>query len=371
MFSFFLCSPWGAGGLSECKGPFELYHIERCTDPDCYWSDSPKYNILDESMTSLNSTQELSDNNDLNVIHRFRKNSLLSIDGVSISKVKREGSARSIANPGIKLPNRRPEEEIVNSLDVKLRTDGNVKVSRIKSEAKQKTHRFNSELPEQNSKPLEKTRPMSDRSEADSGIRVTRLHSTLPIMTNRPSSDNVRPSIIENTIHLNRYNETKPISQTPKTNKHRQNVRHVLSAPLPLKVTDHRPSQIDTIELSSSTVSTVKKRKASPSVIHVKRIPTAQKKSNEENAITPLPLKVTDHHPSQVDTIESSSLTVSTVKSRKASPSVVHVKRIPTAQKNSNGENAITPLESITEEAQKEKRHPKTRVQHVPRGNTA
>jgi hypothetical protein len=281
-----LCSALGARGCYDRKGPFEFYHIERCTDPDCRWSNmsnSPDllpppdinyllYNVLEESTTSFNTIQGSSGNNEMSMTH-FQKSSFMSITdnrvrrlslaGVLVSKVKMDNLAHSIVNIGIKPPNRRPEEETKGSLGINF--------------------------PEQHrQKSFEKTRLRRQSSGLEYGIQVTRLRSKLPIVDYQSSLNNPCPSIIGNTIHLDRYDEFQPSLNTPKIDRDQSNTHYVQSRPLQMKITEHRPSQIDTIEmLPSVTAPTIENRKTSSSVVHIKRIRKAQNKINGESVTAP------------------------------------------------------------------------------------
>ena len=153
----FFCSPLYAPTYA-CS-TLELYHIERCTDSNCLYSNrlistsNPQKNGLvndsfNNSIHSLSTVQtfisssSLIEDIDESTMCSFRDGSCLSfsnnhtrrksISGVSVIKIKLDHKAYPMGNPGIRPPNRRSDEEIDDLTITKLDNRKHVKVSKVK-----------------------------------------------------------------------------------------------------------------------------------------------------------------------------------------------------------------------------------------------
>jgi hypothetical protein len=308
----FLCSPLGGrGALYDCKGPFEYYYIERCTDPKCHWAEMPNsggffsaprkirhcYDALNESTSSSNNTRKESaniitgttpcspyDDHDANVVD-FLSDNFLSVHtrrkstaGISITRVKLADRDDSALNSGMKPSNRRPDDETNDLHTVQLPTSANVKVSRITSTAKPRAHSFDDEQTENDKEePVEKTRKRRKSIEASSVVRVTRVLPKPSTVTRQPSVRLPRQSIVDNTIRLDTVDETaESLRVSPKLDKNKVRIKHVPSARRQMTTNEPHPSQIDTIDLSLTAVE--HRQTSAESTIRVERIQTGKKK---------------------------------------------------------------------------------------------
>ncbi|CAF0992011.1 unnamed protein product [Rotaria sordida] len=200
-----------------------------------------------------------------------------------------EDSRHSIANPGIKSPNRSSDEVTKNLNVVKLGNDENVKVSRIQLAAKQRINSFDGELKTPlMQKAIEKmySRLHNSRIEG-SGIRVTRLHSKPSTLNYQSSINNPSPSIIGTTIHLDNHDGIKPLSNVSTVDKEKSSLQSVRRD---MKISEHRSSEMETIEMSrinsiSKPINAEAARKSSTSssVVRVERLKATNKKMKSKN----------------------------------------------------------------------------------------
>ena len=205
-----------------------MYHIDHCTDSECpgfYESHSANqkkkcgvYSILHENTMTSSIGSAVSKNswsiND--------ENDTLSIDLRSITPNMYDFSRLTSVKSGHVIVQKVPKIRSADSLHRK------------------KTDKADDDL------------VSSRRINSSESIRVTRVKSSTetdpetPAIDANSSSDLLRPSIVENTIHLDKTSET--ISSKPK--KSRARVQRVKSAHRTSAI-ESRPSQIDTIELRS------------------------------------------------------------------------------------------------------------------------
>lgn len=286
MMSLFISSIPASWGLHEENGPFELYHIERCTDPECQWSpglnspitsqpikrkkylmsslsnESTKIFTIDESISSNSHEYE----NDLTTIN------LHDDDNVSVIKIPRIKKIHSALNSGIKSPNRRIDDD--DNLSVqRLNSSGTVRVTRIKSSKKKTPIIENIELMHQ----------QEENSTTEPPVNVIRV-THVPSVPSQ-STDICRPSIIENTIRLDENDEPRLSARSSKKHKDKVHVKHVISSHRTSAI-EHRPSQVDTIELPSLTNESM--HQSSPPSVRVERIRTGKKKLKSARTIVPI-----------------------------------------------------------------------------------
>ena len=190
-------SPFG-GGKHVCEdGIVELYHIERCNDPDCSLTEreSSFYislslylnnNILDETIDTFN-------NFEMSLIKDHK--SLHPYTGVSVSIVKRE---------------KRIHAEENNISPFKFETNEDLELSRRKSVDMENI----SIIPNKWSSIKETDKPKQIKNI----IQTTRLRPKVSTITNT-SSINLPPSVINNTIYLDGINQ---ISNTLKSIKRKK-----------------------------------------------------------------------------------------------------------------------------------------------------
>ena len=265
--------------MCEENGPFELYHIERCTDPACQGSHASnlyenrhgmnrrKYLIYQNSIetndgismwnsSTLTTFCSIAGENDLMMIDYPVRPKSIKDNNVFVTKVPRPKKL----NSAFKSLN----EESVGDEDqsfTRLNSSGTVRVTRVKSSSKDKSVTMNDQsLREKRESAIE---------EAVNVVRVTRVPS-IPVATEEIR----RLSIIEDTIRLDENDETILRNSVSKKDKERVRVKRIKSSHRTSAI-ETRPSQIDTIELSPLTGQN--SSEILPSV-RVERIRTAKKK---------------------------------------------------------------------------------------------
>lgn len=295
--SNFSSSPNGHGCIDESKGSFELYHIDRCVDPDCHWRDvfltsrtnEHTYHAFDESTNNYDDTHMISSNPFTNTISRLEKNdkdlapadfqndSFLSMNtrhprrkstaGVSVSKVQLDDRLHSKPNSGIYPPNRRFDDGRDDSHVLNSSNTSHVNVSRIKSTAKQRACSFEDQLPEPDMKKSgEETCLQQQSVGAINTVQVTRVRSQTMISNDESSTDHPRQSIIDSTIRLDIVDEERKLSgKSSKLHKHKVSVKHISSANPLTSNNEHRQ------------LMKFKNRKISPSTVHIERASTLKK----------------------------------------------------------------------------------------------
>ena len=198
-------------------------------------------------------------------------NSFLSFDDefdkVSVTKIPKTDQQHSRTNTSIKSPIRRSEDDDETSADRPFKRPGTVRVDRIYSAKKLRPLSFNS----------------SDGTSLNDSLNVVRV--TRPASRRRDTLINsapvVRPSIVENTIHLDQCESAKKRKGTVR-------VKRILTAHRKSGI-EHRPSQVDTIELSttmSSVMETTIEEEARPIVRVQKKKKKDRPKSNTSFNVT-------------------------------------------------------------------------------------
>jgi hypothetical protein len=226
------------------------------------------------------------------------RNYLLTIDdqaqakstaNIPIFNVKVDNAIESESNSGIAPLIRRSNKKAVGWRHVKLNTDDNRKVSRMKSIAKETNSDFDNELPEQHMQnPLQKIKAKRRGNGAEHSVHMIHVHSKLP---NQSLINNARSIVTENTIHLHHHDET---NQTSKMRKDRSIVKHVDLARHQIATNEHNLSEIETIELSSfDSISKPQNAVAgasnlSPSNMHIEHIHIEKKKAQSKETAHPV-----------------------------------------------------------------------------------
>ena len=295
-----------AWGVYEENGPFELYHIDHCIDPECPWlhdSNSPvinsqikrrkyfAYNLSGESPTSdkLSSLSSVTcitscskeDSNDLALIEFHQNNSndyahmrpkSVAAENVSVRRVRKANRMHSAYNASIKSPVRRTDDDDdVNSFIQRLNSSGTVRVTRVKSSV------IKSPITADNEPVYQQEN--SSTTESSNGIRITHV----PAVHSAPV-EVARPSIIENTIRLDENDELMTSARSFKKNKNKTRVKRVASTHRTSAI-ESRPSQIDTIKLPPIPIDTP--GQTSPASVRVERVRTARKKLQSATATVP------------------------------------------------------------------------------------
>jgi len=158
-------------------------------------------------------------------------------DSVSVSMIKKD-TIKTEGNPGIKPPNRKPDDETNNLIYAK--------------------HKFKN---------------------IKSGIQVTRLRSKRPLMTYQSSLNDPCPSIILNTIYLNNNDEVNSISDPLNISK----MKNLLSSHRSIPFHQKKLSQ----HLSKSIKSTQKKIKSNEEFLlqSISEETPKDKTKNQHNAM--------------------------------------------------------------------------------------
>ncbi|CAF0847205.1 unnamed protein product [Rotaria sp. Silwood1] len=286
--------------IYEENGPFELYHIDRCTDRECQWtcasipsnsilSNNAKKYLVDglfneNSKKSTNDDIKLfklltpttscssEDKNHLSMIDVHAKNFLsmnnnntrlkpVGFNHVSVTKVKKVNKMHSILNLGIQSPIRRFDENADSSVQRPI-NGATVQVSRIKSSTKKRLDTLKNKSVQQH-----ETNSVVDSMNV---IRVTHVPSRLTEVDSI-SVQIDRPPIIENTSRLDENVKTRTSIGLLKKNKDKIHVKPIRSTHR-TSVYEHRPSQIETIKLFSLNSVSEHKTTSQLSSVRVERI---------------------------------------------------------------------------------------------------
>ncbi|CAF4134926.1 unnamed protein product [Rotaria magnacalcarata] len=240
--------------IYEENGPFELYHIERCTDSECQWQSRP----VSSEITFLTNAKKYFSHEILNEnfsdprVHRIQLSPSCSritpcsnIDEHGSIKLdfrrnKKASKANSLLNPGIKSPFDK------SSIDTGLSNQrvinkGTIRVTRVKSSISKAL------VPWRHKAAATCGRNCSADSINDVG--VTRM-SPQSLILNSSSFQLCSPSIIENTIRLDENIEMQSAACSSTINKKHVRVKRCRTSRQKSAV-ECCPSQVETIELAS------------------------------------------------------------------------------------------------------------------------
>ncbi|CAF4031459.1 unnamed protein product, partial [Rotaria magnacalcarata] len=240
--------------IYEENGPFELYHIERCTDSECQWQSRP----VSSEITFLTNAKKYFSHEILNEnfsdprVHRIQLSPSCSritpcsnIDEHGSIKLdfrrnKKASKANSLLNPGIKSPFDK------SSIDTGLSNQrvinkGTIRVTRVKSSISKAL------VPWRHKAAATCGRNCSADSINDVG--VTRM-SPQSLILNSSSFQLCSPSIIENTIRLDENIEMQSAACSSTINKKHVRVKRCRTSRQKSAV-GCCPSQVETIELAS------------------------------------------------------------------------------------------------------------------------
>ncbi|CAF2888022.1 unnamed protein product [Rotaria sp. Silwood2] len=165
----------------------------------------------------------------------------------------------------------------------------------MKIKTNQRSSSFNEQLPKQQHSKSSHTKRLSRRSSAGDIDHARVIHVLAhPMATKTLPVDDIRPSIIENTIRLDNADEKIRLARLMDMSDSKIQVK--TAPPRTLRTTGvPRPSQIDTIHLAPvnsklnvSATSAANDKKNTPKTAHVKRIKMTKKKTNTTTAVAPL-----------------------------------------------------------------------------------
>jgi hypothetical protein len=283
----FFYSPFAGLVCENTNGKPILYHIEQCSDPDCYLPDrasslgisSPPYlnyfagNTPDTPISGYINIEKLSSITETNRIlsprnsernHRFSFSSLnpsshIPLVPVSVSKIRMNNREDTIGNPFIKPPNREEDDEQIHVLSNQLKTTNNVRVSRIKSANRRKI-----------SADIE----LNKIDTNGTSVQVTRVRSSSLNVPHEPSLNESRPPKLDDTtIYLDDYEESKSVSNPSKNNSNDMQL-HRLS-----RKSEHS-SQIDHVEITPDTLQPNPSVISANSHIRVDRVSTGKTRNS-------------------------------------------------------------------------------------------
>ncbi|CAF4963763.1 unnamed protein product [Rotaria sp. Silwood1] len=178
---------------------------------------------------------------------------------------------------------------------VDLHSNKSGQTSLMNMKTKRRSNSFDEQLPKQQHPKHTHKKRIARRSSAGDidHVRVTHIHAH-PIATQTLPIDDIRPSIIENTIRLDDIKKNVQSEPLMETNDSKIYVKTAPSHTL-RTTGEPRPSQIDTIHLTStssklniSTASADNNDKNTPKGVHVKHIKMQKKKTYTTTAVTPL-----------------------------------------------------------------------------------
>ncbi len=280
------------------EGTIELYHIERCIDPDCRWPNlsSPSntfltsqkkyltYSASNESVNSFSTTRTAISNSTTNAKYRFRRKPM---PGISVTKVKSGQEIYTVGNPDIRSPDRLSNEETNELPLTKLKNRGNVKISRMKSMIKPRP--YSMDTYGQVNDTLKYVHKRSSTCQRTGGVKIVRVTNVLA----KPSIQNSCQSINNQTTCLTTIDETKEISYRCEVDnkKDKSTGRHGWSAYQqkepdtlylsPVDTNDLSPSE-DPLKMSIGPVS-MNTRDTSEYSVDVERPKIVKKNINLEN----------------------------------------------------------------------------------------
>ncbi|CAF3614351.1 unnamed protein product [Rotaria sp. Silwood1] len=202
-----------------------------------------------------------------------------------------------VVNLNLQSPNLASKEEKKKKgpsiVDLHLNKSGQTSLMNMKT--KRRSNSFGKQLPKQQRPKHTHKKRIARRSSAGDidHVRVTHIHAH-PIATKTLPIDDIRPSIIENTIRLDDIKKNVKLAPLVETSNSKIYVKTVPSHTL-RTTGEPRPSQIDTIHLTStsselniSTASVDNYEKSIRKGVRVKHIKIKKKKANTTTAVTPL-----------------------------------------------------------------------------------
>lgn len=199
-----------------------------------------------------------------NTYDRTRPTSVRS-DHVTVQKVRKIHSADS-SNSSIK---KLTDDDSI-APQQRINSGGSVQVTRVKSSTI-KPSIINDNQNKDTS---------VSNAESANVVRVTYV----PGAPTSSSSELPRPSIIDNTIHLDETSETISSADSSKKKQRKVRVKHVTSTHRDSAI-EARPSQIDTIQLSSAVNDSISKKTLPP--VRVGRVRTDRNKIKSPKSIVP------------------------------------------------------------------------------------
>lgn len=279
-----------------------MYHIERCTDPNCDWSNrstssnislSSSRNYLvhtsfdDRPIDTYMKLRSLSSVATTNTENTFEmssipRNRLLSLPEsyismqkgarVSVSTVKVDHKMHTIGNPGIKPP----------TLDLHERKKdtpsnlGNIKVSRVSWSEKRRSSSIRHELPRNSIYPL----ASDQKNHSRNSVQVTRVSFVSSNSTCQSTLDDTYLSNLKNTIYLD--NSDKAEKNSPTVNITDPQFKHSSA-----ESTSREKSDLSHTDQSGRLPITLKSKSITPAHSHtrVRRLSRTMKKTISRNSL--------------------------------------------------------------------------------------
>ncbi|CAF3700551.1 unnamed protein product [Rotaria sp. Silwood1] len=271
---------------------------------------TPKINSPHNMLSKSKATSTVSEKpgrnkkqNDLNMTLLKMKHSSPKIDNDAGGKVitnipvPKDETTPIVINLNVQSPNlaSKQEKKKKGLPIVDLHSNKSGQTSLMNMKTKRRSNSFDEQLPKQQHPKHTHKKRIARRSSAGDidHVRVTHIHAH-PIATQTLPIDDIRPSIIENTIRLDDIKKNVQSEPLMETNDSKIYVKTAPSHTL-RTTGEPRPSQIDTIHLTStssklniSTASADNNDKNTPKGVHVKHIKMQKKKTYTTTAVTPL-----------------------------------------------------------------------------------